>query len=241
VISSGKEMVSQSMAYTDPEPSDDVLVTRCKTELPHTTRSYEQLVQRHMNRVYHTVYRVVANQEDAEDITQDVFLKVYKHIKKFEQQAAFSTWLYRIATNSALDALDKRKRRRGNPIFAKAQTGEQQAECSDPTHSQTPVEAGPEERAVQKELRECINRVLKQLDREQAEVLVMRDLEDLSYDEISGILGAGLSAVKMRIHRARLAFQKVFLQLCGQAQLAFSVTTQHQIPSQQKKGDRHEL
>jgi RNA polymerase sigma-70 factor, ECF subfamily len=225
------------MAYPDPEPSDEVLVTRCKVELPHNTQSYERLVQRHMNHVYHTVYRVVANPEDAEEITQDVFLKVYNHMKKFEQQSSFSTWLYRIATNSALDALDKRKRRTGKRAFVKGQTDEKQAEESD----QTFPEAGPEEKTVQKELRECINRVFKKLEREQAEVLVMHDLDDLSYDEISHILGTGLSAVKMRIHRARLAFQHVFLQFCGKAQLTFSVTTQQQNPSQQKKGESHEL
>ena len=102
-------------------------------------------------------------------------------------------------------------------------------------------EIGPEEKFLQKELRECINRVFRKLEREQAEVLVMHDLDDLSYDEISRILGAGLSAVKMRIHRARLAFQQVFLQFCGKAQLTFSVTTQQHIPSQQKKGERYEL
>src|SRR5579859_4361170 len=90
--------------------SDEELVMRCKAELPTNTRSYEILVQRHMNRVYSIVYRVVYNREEAEDITQDVFVKVYNGIKKFEQQASFSSWVYRIATNSALDALDKMKR-----------------------------------------------------------------------------------------------------------------------------------
>ena len=214
------------MVYLDPEPSDEVLVTRCKIELPHNTQSYESLVQRHMQRVFHTVYRVVANQEDAEDI------KVYNQVKKFEQQSSFSTWLYRVATNSALDALDKKQRRMSKSAFVK----EKQGEASDQAELQPSSDPGPEERSVQKELRECINRVLKKLEREQAEVLVMHDIDELSYDEISHILGAGLSAVKMRIHRARLAFQQVFFQFCGKAQLTFSVTTQQQNPSQQKKG-----
>jgi RNA polymerase sigma-70 factor, ECF subfamily len=199
------------MTYPDAEPSDEVLVTRCKAELPHTTQSYERLVQRHMKHVYHTVYQIVANSEDAEEISQDVFLKVYNHVRKFEQQSSFSTWLYRIAINSALDALDKRKRRIRKSEFAKGQTDGKQAEESD----QASPEDGPEEKTVQKELRECINRVFKKLQREHAEVLVMHDLNDLSYDEISHILGAGLSAVKMRIHRARLAFQQMFIQFCG--------------------------
>src|SRR5437660_10347656 len=91
--------------------TDEELVARCKAELPSDTRSYEMLVQRHMNRVYSTVYRVVGNKEEAEDITQEVFVKVYHGLHKFEQQASFSSWLYRISTNSALDALDKIKRR----------------------------------------------------------------------------------------------------------------------------------
>lgn len=206
-----------SMAYLDPEPSDDVLVARCKIELPHNTQSYERLVQRHMQHVYHTVYRLVSHQEDAEEITQDVFLKVYNHVKKFEQQSSFSTWLYRIATNSALDALDKKQRRMSKSAFVKGQKGEKQAEESDQADLQPSAEPGPEEKIVQKELRECINRVLKKLEREQAEVLIMHDIDELSYDEISHILGAGLSAIKMRIHRARLAFQQVFLQFCGKA------------------------
>src|SRR4051812_39728844 len=91
--------------------SDEELIRRCKIELPGDTRSYEVLVQRHAGKVYSLVYRVVGSREEAEDITQEVFLKIYHGVGKFEQQAAFSTWLYRVATNSALDALDKLKRR----------------------------------------------------------------------------------------------------------------------------------
>jgi RNA polymerase sigma-70 factor, ECF subfamily len=205
------------MVYPDLEPSDEILVTRCKIELPHNTQSYERLVQRHMQHVYRTVYRVVAHQEDAEDITQDVFLKVYNNVKKFEQQSSFSTWLYRVATNSALDALDKKQRRLSKNSFVKGQRGEKQGEESDQAELQPSSEPGPEEKSIQKELRECINRVLTKLEREQAEVLIMHDIDELSYDEISHILGAGLSAIKMRIHRARLAFQHVFFQFCGKA------------------------
>src|SRR5579863_3474713 len=186
--------------------SDEELVARCKKELPSNTRSYEMLVERHMNRVYSLVYRVVGNKEEAEDITQEVFMKVHNNLNKFEQQASFTSWLYRIATNSALDALDKIKRRRTNAEITLAAT------------------VGPEESVLRTELRECINRVLKKLGREQAHVLLLRDFEDLSYDEIAMALTASLSAVKMRIHRARLAFREVFDQLCGAAHLSISRT-----------------
>ena len=206
--------------------TDEELVIRCKQELPHDTRSYEELVQRYMNRVYSIVYRVVQNKEEAEDISQEVFVKVYNSIKKFEQQAAFSSWLYRIATNSTLDALDKSKRHSKNITLSSRPHNTSDNEDTDTLNQQASTEAGPEEHAMQTELRECINHVLKKLGREQARLLLMRDFDDLSYDEIAQVLQAGLSAVKMRIHRARLAFQQVFSQFCG-SYLALAMPAGH--------------
>lgn len=205
--------------------SDEELVARCKKELPGNTRSYEELVRRHMNRVYSITYRVVNNREEAEDVAQEVFVKVFHNIRKFEQQAAFSSWLYRIATNSALDALDKTRRHTKHVVPLSKPTSTGSADESDPLQRQVSPLTGPEDRAIQNELRECINRVLKKLDREQARLLIMRDFEDLSYDEIANALEAGLSAVKMRIHRARLAFQHLFSRFCGGVQLAFSTSS----------------
>ncbi len=206
--------------------SDEELVTRCKAELPGNTRSYEMLVQRHMNKVYSIAYRVVYNKEAAEDITQEAFIKVYNGIKKFEQQSSFSSWLYRIATNSALDALDKMKRENSNVLsFSSQGQKKNEEEGVDPLSLQASSAAGPEEKSMQRELRECIHRVLRKLDREQARVLVLRDFEDLSYDEISTLLASSLSAVKMRIHRARLAFQDMFEQFCGSVYSVISVAS----------------
>jgi RNA polymerase sigma-70 factor (ECF subfamily) len=203
--------------------SDEELVTRCKKELPANTRSYEELVQRHMHRVYSIIFRVVPHKEDAEDITQEVFVKVYHGLKKFEQQSSFSSWLYRIATNSAFDALNKNRRLSRNIAPIKSPHFASKEEEIDLLTLQAAPEGGPEEKSIQKELRECINKVLKELDREQAHLLVLRDFDDLAYDEIARILKVGLSAVKMRIHRSRLAFQQIFNQLCRGAQPASSV------------------
>lgn len=199
--------------------TDEELVARCKKELPGDTRSYELLVQRHMNRVYSVVYRIVCSKEEAEDITQEVFVKVFNGIKKFEQQASFSSWLYRIATNNALDSLEKLKRQQKNAAPSVMYKDKDKEEESDPLALHPSPEAGPEESALQRELRECISRVLRQLDRQQSRLLVMRDFDDLSYDEIAAALKLGLSAVKMRIHRARLSFQELFSQTCGRDHL----------------------
>ncbi len=197
-------------------PSDEELVAYCKTELPNNTHSYELLVQRHMNRVYSIVYRVVCDREEAEDLSQEVFIKVYNGLKRFDQQASFSSWLYRIATNCALDALDKKKRRPNTVTFTHfSKTRTPATKGEDGSLNQPTSSAGPEESAIQSELRECINRVLRKLDREQARLLLLRDFEDQSYDEIARLLDVGLSAVKMRIHRARLAFQEIYRHFCG--------------------------
>ena len=230
-----KEKMYSMIIPPDTDLSDEELVRRCQAELPHNTQSYELLVQRHMNRIYAIVYRVVSNQEEAEDITQEIFLKIYHHVRNFEQHASFPTWLYRIATNSALDALDKQKRRRENNFFAKGQRSAKQEEDIDQVNLQASTKEGPEEKILQMELRECINQVLKKLNREQAHLLVMRDFEELSYDEITQILEVGLSAVKMRIHRARLAFQQIFLQICDKASLAFSIVSHHESPPEGEK------
>src|SRR5450759_1863090 len=205
--------------------TDEEMVLRCKAELPGDTRSYEILVQRYMNRVYRVVYRVVCNKEEAEDITQEVFVKVYSGLKKFEQQASFSTWLHRIATNSALDTLDKIERRPKIHLRLFSSRNQEEADQNDLSDLQASREAVPEEVALQSELRECINRVLRKLDREHARLLLLRDFDDRSYEEIAKVLEAGLSAVKMRIHRARLAFQQLFGQLCGSIHLSFSAST----------------
>lgn len=201
--------------------SDEELVARCKRELPADTRSYEVLVRRHMERVYGMAYRVVGNKEDAEDVAQDAFLKVYHGLKTFEQQASFSTWLYRIVTNCALDLLEKTRRHRHTNVrfFGRSQRNGRTEE-DEVTNVPTSSDNAPEAQVMQGELRECIQSVLKTLDREQARLLIMRDYDDRSYDEIAHMLQAGLSAVKMRIHRARLAFQELFSRLCGSFSLS---------------------
>ena len=232
------------------ELPDEELVRRCKQELPSVTRSYEVLVQRHTNRVYSLAYRLLGNRQEAEDVTQEVFVKVYHNLKKFEEQSTFSSWLYRITTNTALNALDKLKRSPqpvslwsggsgttsggsgdsggGNLVYnettAAAAAQVMEAELTYPGGSDTSY-LDPLERIIHSELRNCIGEVLGQLEREQASVLLMRDLDDLSYEEVAQAVGVGLSAIKMRIYRARLAFQELFNRLCNPSAKATPVAS----------------
>lgn len=198
--------------------SDEELVRRCKVELPDETSSFEILVQRHTAKIYSLIYRLMGHREEAEDVTQEVFLKVYNNLKKFEQQASFSSWLYRIATNAALDALDKQKRR---PAYTNQSSGNR-PEGVEPDQQeweryQMAVVGNPEEFITQAELRKCIAEVFTRLERSQASVLIMRDVDEFSYAEVAEATGAGLSAIKMRIYRARLAFQELFKKICDSA------------------------
>ncbi|MBX5456147.1 MAG: sigma-70 family RNA polymerase sigma factor [Thermogemmatispora sp.] len=189
--------------------SDAALVMRCQHELPETTRSFEELVRRYTQRIYTLVFRIVANREEAEDITQDVLLKAYHSLPQLKHPAQFSTWLYRMATNAALDSLERRRR---HPWAAPIEQASEQAQ---PSPAAAVSLAHPEEQLLRNELRDCINTVLCTLEREQAQILVMRELEELSYDDIARTLDVSLGAIKMRLHRARLAFQRLFLKLCS--------------------------
>lgn len=174
--------------------SDMELVALCKKELPETTRSYEILARRYMQRIYSVVYRIVKDEQEAEDVVQEVFFRLYRGINAFECRSAFSTWLYRIATNCALDALEDMQR---------------EAHARLTMHTST---VGAIDATLQAELREQVYLSIKRLDVEQAGLLLLRDFDGLSYDEISRHLNLGLSAVKMRIHRARRAFRAIFAQ-----------------------------
>ena len=189
--------------------SPEELVRRCQQARPGDMRAFEQLVAAYKTQVLRTAYRLMRNREDAEDLAQEVFLKVYRGIRTLDDPAAVTGWIHRITVNLCLDTLAKQKRRPSTALSALANgDGDEDARLADTT------QAAPEEAVVHDELRRCIEAVLAQLGAVERVVLVLRDLEDRSYQEIADILKAGLSATKMRIHRARLTFQQVFERLC---------------------------
>lgn len=187
--------------------TDEELVVRCKKEFPHASDSFETLVQRHWKRVYSVIYKFVNNREDAEDITQEVFIKIYFNLLSFQQRSSFSSWSYRIAVTSTLDALDEIKKR--YRTFTSLQLSDAEKEYNDSLQAHL-IMIGPEEHIIQKEQRETINTVFKSLHSEKARILTMRDVEQLSYKEIARKLTMSPSNVKMRIHRARSSFQEMY-------------------------------
>jgi len=188
--------------------STEELVRRCQRDLPEDPRPFEALLARFKQQVFNTAYRLMGNRHDAEDQAQLVFFKVYTSIRELDDPAIFAGWLSRITVNTCLDAL-RRSRRRPQAV-AEVEAMQSAARTRElVSHPLT-----PEQMALARELRECIETTLLALDSDARTVLVLRELEDCSYQEIATLVQASLGAVKMRIHRARVAFQQLFRELC---------------------------
>jgi RNA polymerase sigma-70 factor (ECF subfamily) len=185
------------------------LVRNCQRTLPEDTRCFEKLVAQSKSQVYRTAYRLMGNRQDAEDQAQEVFLKVYRHIRQIDDPATFPSWLYQTTINTCLDALRRSKR-------TSATTSLDTSDEEDDPHEVIPDtrEPSPQHSVELSEIRDCIENSLAKLDDTGRAIIVMRDLDDHPYEEIARVLGIGLSAVKMRIHRTRIALQKLLRQIC---------------------------
>ncbi|MDF2759271.1 MAG: sigma-70 family polymerase sigma factor [Thermomicrobiales bacterium] len=187
------------------------LARLCQQTLPEDTRAFQALVGQFKERVYATAYRLMGSRQDAEDQAQEVFIKVYRGIQDLDDPAAVTAWIYRLTVNICFDALRKHGR---SPITTEVASSS--ADRDEEPQVADPNVVPPEEIAVQRELRECMEDVLQRLDPVERGVLVLRDVEDRPYQEIAETLAIGLAATKMRIHRARLAFQQIFESLCAE-------------------------
>jgi RNA polymerase sigma-70 factor (ECF subfamily) len=187
----------------------EALVRRCQQTLPDDTRAFEQLVALYKDRIFATAYRIMDHRQEAEDQTQEIFVKVYRHIRRLDDPATFNSWIYRIAANTCYDALTQQRRRPATqPLAPIMPDGDEEPRYAD---ERIPT---PEEAALRRELRRCLEAALAELDTIGRTALVLRDIEDRSYQEIADALAIGLSAVKMRVHRTRLAFQQMLDRVC---------------------------
>lgn len=162
--------------------------------------AFERLVERYQKPVYHQALRLLSNQEDAADVTQEVFLKVWRNLPSFRGESGFSTWLYRLTDNAAIDLLRREKKRRGDPSL---DDEEQRFDSLLADPAPTPYQA-----AEREELRRAVANGLDSLSEEHRRVLVLREVSGLSYEEIGQQLGLNAGTVKSRIARARLSLAK---------------------------------
>ena len=167
---------------------------------------FNQLVLNYQNRVYGLCYRIMGSLEEAEEIAQEVFITVYNSLSEFRGDSRFSTWLYRITVNHCKNRL-KYLGRRG---YFQSDSLDQGLETEDGEFSRQmeSEDFSPLERLEQKEVERLVQGKIMELDEEQRAMILLRDLEGLSYQEISEILGLKEGTVKSRIHRARLELKE---------------------------------
>ena len=160
---------------------------------------FELLVKRHEDRATRVAWGLVANREDARDLAQDAFLRVFRNLERFDFQHEFTTWLYRIVTNLAIDHL--RKRRPQHSTTVQGEEGESEIELTD-AEAELPFE--PMQRAETTDrVRACIDQLAPHF----RTVMILRELEGLPCTEIAEIVGATHVTVRWRLHRGRKLFQ----------------------------------
>ncbi len=169
-------------------------------------QAFDMLVERYEQKVFNMAFRLTGNQQDACDLAQEALLKVYRYLAQFRSQSTFSTWLYRIVTNTFYDEMRKKKRR---PSIAVSLDETIETADGEITRELASDDPGPEEVSLQLELQELVQQALRRLPEDYRVVLVLRDLQDHSYEEIAEILCLNLGTVKSRISRARLAFRQL--------------------------------
>jgi RNA polymerase sigma-70 factor, ECF subfamily len=159
--------------------------------------AFEELVRRHQQRVFALVGGILRRREDVEDVAQQVFLKAFVSLKRFDQRAAFSTWLYKITVNECWDYLRKKKVR---PLVYESDLSEEQVSRLDGIVSQDRSPVGPSEQA---EAREMIERMLEKLPEQDRQLLVLKEVEGFSVEELAEILNLNVNTVKVRLFRTR--------------------------------------
>jgi len=179
------------------------LIARCRKG---DTDSYGELVRLHQDRVFNVLFRLLGDYEEARDAAQEVFLKAYRGLRRFRSDSTFSTWVYRIAVNTAYSIGRKRRARPGafslDPLGDGRDEGGPAAEDADPVG-----------RAVDAEEVEMAQEALLRLDEAQRRLLVLHELEGCSYAELAEILDVPRGTVKSKLHRARSALRGMVARL----------------------------
>ena len=165
--------------------------------------AFERLVLDNQNRVYSLALRMVSDREEAADLAQEAFLKAWQGLPAFQGESSFSTWVYRLTTNVCIDFLRRQKRRQENLSTLSLDDGE--GVWPEPGD----WEQDPHRCLERAELNRAVARGLESLPDHHRQVLVMRELSGLSYQEIGKALGLDLGTVKSRIARSRLALRKI--------------------------------
>ena len=172
----------------EPQPRDEDLVRRY---LSGDRAAFAALVERHERRVYNLALRMTGREEDARDATQDAFLTVLRKLSSFRGEAAFTTWLHRVAVNACYDLLRKRQRA---PVLERP---EDDLPAIEPPPAPDPSDAS--------DLSIDVQRALMQVPEDFRVVMILHDVHDLRQEDVASVLGIPVGTVKSRLHRGRVA------------------------------------
>ena len=190
--------------YGKTEMSNEMLVSMAKSG---DVNAFVELIKRHADKVFQATYRVTRNRQDTEDALQESFLRAFIHMKGFQERSSFSTWLTRIAINSALMIL--RKKRSSSEISIDRTDGS--AGDFETWEPRSPWE-DPESRYVRRERHELLRQAIQQLPPVSRDVIELLQAKECSNQEIAQSLGISVPAVKSRLARARKALRTSLLQ-----------------------------
>ena len=180
---------------------DHRLIAEC---LRGNTAAFGELVRHYQDRLFNTVYRMVDNAEDAQDVVQEAFLHAYQSLESFKGDSLFFTWLYRIAVNTAISF----KRKKRVTVRIDGPGGEALIDPLDPSDLSRPGHA-----LEQSEQEQRIQRALARLSPEHRAVLVLKDMEGQKYEDMAEALGVPIGTIRSRLHRARLELREVLERL----------------------------
>ena len=170
--------------------------------------AFEQIINRYQSVVYSVSYRYAENQDDASDMAQEIFLKVFRTINSFQFKSRLSTWIYRVATNTCLDLLKKRR----NSLSESAYSYDVGYEDLGGNQNFAEVEDTrfmPDKKAEEAETKDVINRAIRRLPDDYRTAVILRDIRGLSYEEIADITDCSVGTVKSRISRARKNLREI--------------------------------
>ena len=188
-----------AIALTSEAVETNELVAR---HLSGDVRAFGELVGRYHGRLLNFTHRMIGDRERAEDLVQEAFVRVSRHLHRFDPSRKFSTWVYTIASNLAKNEL--RSHRRSPLVFYQSARAP-----GDEDHSPLQYEdarSRPDDLFAGRQLKELVESTLARLSPQYRQVLILREFEGRSYDEIAEIVGCNLGAVKSRLHRARACF-----------------------------------
>lgn len=164
--------------------------------------SYERLMKKYYQLIYNLVYRMISKKEDVEDLTQEAFIKAFNSLHNFDKQFAFSTWLFKIATNNAIDYLRKKK------LYTFSIDKDIESDDSDYKFEIPDHENKPDRHIIDSQLRIILDEAIESLPPKYKEVIVLRHNKEMEYEEIAKMLNLPLGTVKAHIFRGRELLNK---------------------------------